>query len=238
MSCPLCKSAARAEIGANNGYTIVACEECGLRYVQDMPGADLLQAYYARQAIGRVPPARAARAVRAWWWQLLALRLLAPGRRFLDIACDIGCAVEAARRLGFEATGYEVSTPALKHARAAYGGADFRVGSAREALAAGQVYDAVLCAESIGHLDELDSLAHALTRLVRQGGVLLFSTPNADRHPDPADLLARPEFRPPGQLIYFGRQQLLRYLDHYGFKPLFFLPAWRGANLRVVARRL
>lgn len=238
MSCPLCKSAARAEIGENNGYAIVACEECGLRYVQDMPSADLLHVYYARQAIGSVSPERAARAVRRWWWQLLPVRFLAPGRRFLDIACDIGSAVEAARRHGFEATGYEVSEPALEHARAAYPACDFRAGSAREALASGQTYDAVLCAENIGHLTELDSLAHALTRLVRQGGVILFTTPNADRHPEPADLLARPDFRPPGQLIYFGRAQLLRYLDHYGFKPLFFLPTWRGTCLRVVARRL
>lgn len=237
MTCPLCHATASDALGRKDGYDIVECRECGLRHVRDMPTPETLNAFYSRYPGNDKNIRNAGRKIRRWQRKLLPLRLLARGKRFLDLGCNTGFAVEAARRLGYEATGYDLSDAAIEHARAAYPRCEFHHGVADAAASSGKTYDAVLCAEMIEHLTELDSLGQALSRLVSPGGVLYLTTPDAGRLRNPGRLLAWKEVCPPEHLIYFGREQIRRFLEGLGFRVILFLPVWHKASLRVLARK-
>lgn len=238
MPCPLCHANDSSPVGDKDGYRIVACGGCGLRHVGNMPTLDELGAYYAAYH-GNVKNVRnAARKVNRWWRRLLPLKLMAHGGRFLDVGCNTGFAVEAARRLGFAASGYDLSSEAVAHARATYPQCRFDHGTAQTAAASGQTFDAVLCSEMIEHLTELDSFAQALATLVRPGGLLYLTTPNAGRYRRAQKLLAWKEVCPPHHLIYFDRAQIRRFLESAGFKIMLFMPVLHKPSIRVFARRV
>ncbi|MHB1054086.1 MAG: class I SAM-dependent methyltransferase [Thiobacillus sp.] len=237
-ACPLCHGTRFGTLGEKNGFVVVSCCDCGLRFVQGMPSSNELDAFYRQYYANEKNERNAIRKVRRWWRKLLPLKLLAWKGLFLDLGCNTGFAVEAARRLGFKATGYDLSEQAIELARSTYGNCDFNYGTARDAVSKGVRYDAVLCAEMIEHLTELDTLADALSFLVKPGGILYLTTPDAGRYRNPQELLAWKEVCPPEHLIYFGREQISRFLRNAGFSVLFFLPVLHKSSIRVLARRM
>lgn len=237
-ACPLCHGNHFEALGEKNGFAIVSCCGCGLRFVQGMPSGSELGALYKKYYANEKNKRNSIRKVRRWWRKLLPLKLLAWKGLFLDLGCNTGFAVEAARRLGFKATGYDLSEQAIELARSTYGNCDFNYGTARDAVSKGVRYDAVLCAEMIEHLTELEPLANALSFLVKPGGILYLTTPDAGRYRTPRELLAWKEVCPPEHLIYFGREQISRFLRSAGFSVLFFLPVLHKSSIRVIARRM
>jgi 2-polyprenyl-3-methyl-5-hydroxy-6-metoxy-1,4-benzoquinol methylase len=179
----------------------------------------------------------AARKVRRWRRKLWPLKFLARGKSFLDVGCNTGFAVEAARQLGFDATGYDLSDEAVDIARWTYPASTFRHGTAQAAAETGDRHDVVLCAEMIEHLTELESFAGALARLVRPGGVLHLTTPDTGHWRTPKDLLNWKEVCPPHHLMYFNRDQIRRFLEHAGFRVSYFSPVLHKPSIRVFARR-
>ena len=236
-ACPLCHGTDFETLGEKNGFEVVSCGGCGLRFVRDMPSGGELDDFYKQYYANEKNERNAARKVRRWWRKLLPLKLLARKGNFLDLGCNIGFAVEAARKLGFKATGYDLSEQAIELARSAYGHCDFNYGTAKDAASKGVRYDAVLCAEMIEHLTELETLANALSFLVRPGGILYLTTPDAGGYRTAQQLLAWKEVCPPEHLIYFGRDQIRRFLRTAGFEVLFFLPVLHKSSIRVIARR-
>lgn len=237
-ACPLCHSSGFETLGEKNGFVVVSCSGCGLRFVRDMPSGSELGAFYKQYYANEKNERNASRKVRRWRRKLLPLKLLARKGSFLDLGCNIGFAVEAARSLGFKATGYDLSEQAIELARSTYGHCEFNYGTARDAASKGVRYDAVLCAEMIEHLTELETLAKALSFLVRPGGILYLTTPDAGRYRTPQQLLAWKEVCPPEHLIYFGRNQISRFLRGAGFEVLFFLPVLHKSSIRAIARRM
>lgn len=236
--CPLCHDTDLEKIGDKNDFAIVSCRGCGLRFVGNMPSIQELGAFYKQYYANEKNKKNAQRKVRRWWRKLLPIKLLVQRGTFLDLGCNTGFAVEAARKLGFEATGYDLSEEAIGLAREAYGKCTFNYGTATDVAAKGVSYDAVLCAEMVEHLTELGTLAKALSSLVKPGGILYLTTPDAGRFSDPAELIAWKEVCPPEHLIYFGRQQIKRFLEDAGFKVLFFLPVFHKKSIRVIARKM
>ncbi len=236
--CSLCHGTQSETLGEKNGFVIVSCCGCGLRFVQNMPSGAELDAFYKQYFANKKNTRNAVRKVRRWWRKLLPLKLLVWKGLFLDLGCNTGFAVEAARRLGFKATGYDLSEQAIELARGTYGKCDFNYGTAADAVSKGVRYDAVLCAEMIEHLTELETLASALSFLVKPNGILYLTTPDAGRHANPHELLAWKEVCPPEHLIYFGREQVRIFLQNAGFKVLFFFPVLHKSSIRVLARRM
>lgn len=238
MTCPLCHNSRFAALGVKDRHEIIRCLDCGIRYVRNMPTEAELAAYYAAYHGNLKNVRNAARKVRRWRRRLWLLRRLARGPAFLEIGCNTGFAVEAARRLGFHATGFDLSTEAIACAQATFAGCSFQHGTAETAAASGKRYDAVLCSEVIEHLTTLDGFANALGDLVTPGGLLYLTTPDTEHFMTPRDLLGWKEICPPHHLIYFNRAQILRFLQDAGFRVVLFLPVWHKANIRVIARRV
>ncbi len=235
-ACPLCGNSACHEVGQKNGYQVVACAACGLRYVSNMPTAGELAEFYSKNYGNKKDEGTVQKKVRRWYLKLLPFKMMLGYGAFLDLGCNTGFAVEAARRLGFQATGYDLSEQAIGIARKAFAGCVFHHGMAIDAAKEGKRYDAVVCAEMIEHLTELDGLANALASLVRPGGVLYLTTPELGCKN--GDLLGKNDVCPPEHLIYFGKKQLEDFLRAAGFKVLFFVPVLNKPSIRVFARKI
>jgi SAM-dependent methyltransferase len=100
-----------------------------------------------------------------------------PGRRLLDIGCNRGLLMEAARRRGWQPIGVEISSESANRARSDYG---LTVYDALERVAATPQFDLITAWHVLEHtLNPVDFLLGAVARLV-PGGVLALQVPSFD----------------------------------------------------------
>ena len=118
------------------------------------------------------------------WWKaraLLTLRLLdrlgiQPPATVLDAGCGWGVTLSALERVGYQATGLDVSPQALRRIDQPCRRlveADLTSAWPSDAL----MYDAVLALDVIEHLDDDQAAVTALAQRVSPGGVLIISVP-------------------------------------------------------------
>ncbi len=105
-----------------------------------------------------------------------------PGRRVLDVGCGGGLVAEALARRGAEVTGVDLSEGALAVARdhAAASGLRIRYDAGRaEALPyADGAFDAVICADCLEHVEDLEAVVAEVARVLAPGGTFCFDTFN------------------------------------------------------------
>jgi SAM-dependent methyltransferase len=106
------------------------------------------------------------------------------GGRVLDAACGGGRGTALLAQSATEAIGVDFSPAAIADARRDHGDvADFREGDLRDLPFGDGEFDHVVCFEAIAHLAEPEPALDQLRRVLRAGGVLLVSSPNAAVYP-------------------------------------------------------
>lgn len=106
---------------------------------------------------------------------------IGPGARVLDVACGAGLLSLPLAERGYRVEGVDLSENSLEEARRRVpGGADatFRVGDATALDAGEATYDAVLLYDMLEHIEDQRGVIAEAARVVRPGGVVLFSTFN------------------------------------------------------------
>ena len=149
--------------------------------------------------------------------RLNRLKKIMPVGTFIDIGCNIGFTVEAARRLGYDATGLELDVETVKQAQVRFQQAEFMAGTAMDMAITGRRFDIVYCTDVLEHVIDVQYFAKTLAQLTRPGGILFLSTPDAGHWRVPRDFLAWNEVKPPQHLCWFTRQSLTRLLEDAGF---------------------
>jgi 2-polyprenyl-3-methyl-5-hydroxy-6-metoxy-1,4-benzoquinol methylase len=97
--------------------------------------------------------------------------------RLLDVGCSSGAFLQSALRLGFSAEGVEPSADAAQTARAA--GLKVFTGYLEQAQFPDASFDAITLIEIVEHLRDARSLLQECARILKPGGVVLVTTPNA-----------------------------------------------------------
>jgi SAM-dependent methyltransferase len=214
-TCPACHAPLIKPLGEKNGYRFFGCAQCGTAAVVPLPTqADLAahyKAYYNTPNYMRKSEAKLAQAK-----SRIARLGGTPGQSFLDIGCNAGFAVEAARRAGFDAHGIEIDPEAVAAAKAAWGDR-FEVATAEDYAASGRRAEIVYTSEVIEHTPTPESFAAALGRIVKPLGKLFLTTPDAGHWRVPAKFTAWNEVKPPVHLILYSREGLRRLLGRHGF---------------------
>ncbi len=212
----------------------LVCEDCATLFADRVPPPALLeqfyQDYHGNPGYAEKIPRKLALERR----RIFALKFLTRGRRFLDIGCNIGCAVEAARRSGFTATGLELDAGAVAAAARRFPGNRFLVGTL-ETLAPGQYFDLVQCTEVVEHVPAPRDFLARLGAVVAPGGIALITTPDAGHRSVREALLEWPEVKPPEHLTLFSRAGMRAALAGQ-FDLVWILPN-RKPGLQVIARR-
>jgi 2-polyprenyl-6-hydroxyphenyl methylase/3-demethylubiquinone-9 3-methyltransferase len=104
------------------------------------------------------------------------------GLRLLDIGCGGGLISEPLARMGGIVTGIDPGAENVAIARAHAGpqglDIDYRAVTAEDLVAAGEVFDAVVCLEVVEHVPDVGAFLKTCSALVRPGGLMLLSTIN------------------------------------------------------------
>lgn len=233
--CSLCGQEKFTPVGEKQGSAFVRCQACELIRIEPHPSDAELAAFYQNY----VYTERVANPRKKWLrFRLRAwlLRRMAPGRRFLDIGCNVGSMVAAAHAVGCDATGIDVGPEAIAHARTLWPHCTFHHETLERFAARGEKFDMVFCTEVIEHVRDLHGFMRALTQILNPGAVLFFTTPDSGHFRVPrARLIEWSELRPTEHLAIFNKRNIRQLFSQHGFTSFFFVPMHR-ANLRFYTR--
>ena len=196
------------------------CENCGFVYLDPMPGPEELAVLYdSDTSLGYFAKAdqKLARSRR----RVRQMTRYVAGGRFLDVGCNGGFMVEAARQAGFAAQGLDPDPASIRWARDRFPDNQFQIGTLEEFAGAGaSPFDAVYCSEVIEHSPDCNAFMKALTGLMRPRAVLYLTTPDLGHWRRPRALDDWDAFKPPEHCLYFSRGNLALLLERHGLTIL------------------
>jgi len=151
--------------------------------------------------------------------QILDALEAAPRGRLLDVGCSLGYTLEAARTLGLDADGVDVSSHAIEHCRAL----GFAVGHGTLAAipAADSTYSIVVLKHVFEHTPDPRAALAELRRVLVPGGALFLAVPNADYFKAARRPAASRFFRGEAgraHYVYWTPRTLARLLESEGFR--------------------
>ena len=237
--CTVCRAAEAVPFYSKNGYTIVECAACHMRYVSPMPTTEEIAAHYQKAEYfageceqGYLNYADMRKALLPHSRRRLqAIEARFPRRgKILDFGCAAGYFLQVAQQRGWHISGVELSQ---EMARSAEQILRVPIYISLAAIPDGS-FDAITLWEVIEHLPNPIGTLHQLHDRLRPGGVLILSTPNNGHW---QALRAKEQwvgYRPPSHLQYFTRETLGDTLRRTGFErinitgtaPLPPLPGW------------
>lgn len=226
-SCHLCGGHDRSVLREDQGYQIVECGACGLRYLFPQPSLAETEELYSEHyfqstdALGRGYEGYTEQAenLRATFRDRLRyLPPLAAGRRLLDVGAAAGYFVEQARQAGWDAEGIEPSKWAAAYARDQVG-VPVREGILDATAFPASSFDVVTFWEVIEHLPDPREFLLNVARVAKPGATILFSTP--DSSSTVAKVLGRNWLgwrKIPEHLFFFDKRALVRLLHETGLE--------------------
>ncbi len=176
--CPCCESVTGRLAFEKRGHAYYACSNCSVTFIYPRPQeeelreryADYGERYYSRDGIKEylLSPAKYLR-------EIELLRQTTQIGRLLDVGCSVGGFVKAARELGYEAEGIDVSESSVRVGRAM--GLPLRAGNfLQEEIQ--QRCGVVSMWATLEHLPNPNVFVRRARELLHPGGVLLASVPN------------------------------------------------------------
>ena len=217
--------------GLDQPFALWRCAGCGMGFHRNIPDEDGLATLYgqwadaaqaARFEVAHLPPAAEADVDRRL---KIALRLRHLARqtqpdgplRLLDFGCGAGAGLLAARALGFQAFGVEMSESRAAQARSC--GATVCPDLAQVEVAAGGSFHAVVLDQVLEHLPDPLALLRRVSGAMRPGAVLFLAVPDCSGLTVPRDFDQFHRLQPLEHLNAFTPATLDRIATAAGFVP-------------------
>jgi len=220
-ACPVCKANDARPFADKDGYSFVRCASCRFVYLDPMPDReDLNRLYETDDTVSADHYHKARSRRRRAFMKALRFRPMVRGRQVIDIGCGGGFMADALRRMGAEASGFDLSANAIAYARRHFPRCRFYCASYDDLLAHGSSYDFIYSSEVIEHVPDLDAYLGLLTRLARPGSRVYVTTPDIASPAVPSEICDWDVFTPPHHVQFFDETTLIRAMAQGGFRPL------------------
>lgn len=222
LACPVCACGSCRHFVTHEGFDLYSCADCGTVFMHPLPTAEEVTGIYDDSYDGATAGyfAKVDKKIRRSRRRMRYLSRFVPGGAFLDVGCNGGFMVEAARECGFEAHGLDIDGVSIAYARRHYPDNAFFHGTVESFAAASGAprFDLVYCSEVIEHLPDVQRFVAAIAGLLRPGGAFFVTTPDISHWRRPRDLLAWDAFCPPSHCIYFNPGSLRLLLERHGLR--------------------
>lgn len=235
-SCMICGGSAFHPNGVFSGYHIFHCAGCGFHFVHPIPPLGEIVAIYENYPLNTHYAAKARRKIVRATKRIRRYRHLARGRRFIDFGCNIGTAVEAASRSGFEAHGVDIDDESVGIARRKYPDGRYHAGPVESLPPDWRDFDFAFMVEVIEHLPDPHAYFEAMKTRLKPGALLYLTTPDAGHWRVPRNFTAWKDVFPPQHLHYFTKDAMRRFLADHGFDVIRFVWSVKP-QLKVLARK-
>ena len=214
-ACPACEDSRTDHSFSKADFSIWQCRKCGSMFVADPPDSGRLAAIYGSNVYYDLPTESIERIKHE---NARRLRLIARHgnyRTLLDVGCAKGLLLDAAKAMGFDTYGTELSRRnvelCLEHGHKVIQGYAQDMTDVPEGK-----FDVITCLDVIEHVDRPIDMLLTLTGMLADHGLLVVSTPNYSG--TVARLLGErdPFLIPPEHLNFFTRKgmHLLFFRSH------------------------
>ncbi len=247
-ACPACLCEKSRPWHQKNGYIVVECENCGFRYVSELPSDDFLREHYRAsycQSDGTFRPKGGFlrrlkyRAFAVWLKRAILHHREAksPAIRILELGCGQGDLLKAfAGNESVRIIGMDYAAGPIDHLK--QGGFEAHLGGLEEAPVGLPALDGIVMLHVLEHVrDPAGVIAHA-GRLLKRGGLLYVVCPCSGHI---KARLAGANWKylgPPGHLWYFTPHSIHSMASRLGFDVLRASNLYHRAHVTLVARKL
>ncbi len=240
VSCLICKSQDAEERFQKDGLRVVRCKQCHLTYVNPRLKPETLSQLYNSDAISPHSYYQETRHAdhKTFTKRLDFLQKISGDKkklRILDIGCNIGTLLFAAKQRGWECHGIDINAkvkPFFKDS-----GVHLKIGDVLKASYKKNSFDLIVMNDLIEHIPDPRALLRKVHELLKQHGLLFLVTP------DDGSFIAKImgkhwfHFKPREHLYYFSKQHLRRLLRETGFTPYSFKHLGRYRSLNTLAEK-
>jgi len=238
--CPACHGTTQRHDFNVCDYPLWRCTDCRMEFLYPQPDEDELATIYGRRyydAWGLSVDETIVRKMKIFHFLKLLVKVqsdIPPEGRILDVGCATGYFLEAAREMGFEPFGIELSNYGAEICRGKFGIGHIHEGSLETAVFKDSpvgCFDAIFMSDLLEHVRDPTATLQAARRWLPPGGRLLITTP------DVGSLSHRVFGRhwlhyKPEHLFYFGKNSLERLLADAGFGATVFWATPKYLSLR------
>lgn len=241
-ACPGCGCGARTAVYSQPDATLgelrlEKCDRCEFVFLNPRLHMSSSAALEDESPVYDMPPDQRELVIATWMNEIRHTAQLAgkAGGRLLDFGCNRGLLMEAARRVGWQVTGIDISADALAKARR-----DYDLNVHQGPLADGHqlgVFDLITCWHVFEHVDDIGGTLTAIRSLLAPDGALVLQVPSYDMisgfwsRGTPSAILCAVHNN------YFTRGTLVRILQQHGFRPIVVINSEADLMLTTVCVR-
>ena len=234
--CMICEETGYVDRGRKRDYALRQCTRCGTVVIDPLPTAEELARLYTEYASTPGYLGKREKKLRRSRRRLVRLRRLAPGNRLLDVGCNLGYTVAAAKALGMDARGIDIDPVTIAQAKDLFGAEHFEAVNVEDFAARGDKFDILYTAETIEHTLDPHRFMAALSSLLNPGGLLYLTAPDAGHWRVPKDLPRWNEVDPPFHVFLLCKTALNLMLPRHGLSLIRYQINLKP-GLRLLARK-
>jgi SAM-dependent methyltransferase len=215
-------------------FDIWECNDCGLRFTQDVPDENAIARYY--QSEDYISHTETSKGLINRLYLLVRKRTLKKKRRMvsaitglkkgkiLDLGSGTGAFVNEMSKNGWEVIGLEPSDNARNLAKQVYN-VDLRNNDALFSLASNS-FDAITLWHVLEHVHKLHVTVQQLKDLLMQNGKLIIAVPNYTSQDAKIYKESWAAYDPPRHLYHFSPRSMQILAEKNGMKIVHYKPMW------------
>jgi 2-polyprenyl-3-methyl-5-hydroxy-6-metoxy-1,4-benzoquinol methylase len=245
--CELCGKERIAPLFKKDGFQIVKCRDCSFCFVYPQENHQNIaerydsESYFNTEFVQKFGYGNYIHdhyLAELWFKQLLEriYRFSPPPGLLLDVGCALGYFLAQAHTSGWEVQGLERSQFAVQYAQN-----QFQLNIHHGTLENNQLqeheYDIVTMFDVLEHVLDINIALKEITRLVKQGGLLVLTTPNEGGLSRKIMRKYWFHFKPYEHTYYFSEHSLRQFLEKYGFEVIFIERCYKILNVDVMINR-